>query len=350
MKISATLSHLGRLAVFIALAASAASCDDSFLFDEGEDCSVTYHLRFRYDLNMKYADAFSHEVTSVKLYAFDTDGHLVWQTTESGQQLAEEGYAVTLPLKPGDYRLLAWCGLGNGESFTVPTVAEDDTRESLHCHLNTTLHPEYGTISDKDLASLFHGAIDVSLPDEDNGYEYFYTMPLTKDTNVFRIVLQHLSGKDINVDDFTFRIEDTNSWLNHDNTLRSNDKVTYHAWSTYSGKAGVDITGSRAITEVNVAVAELTVSRLVMSDWSLRNKPMLTIRKAADGDLVARIPIIDYALLVKGNYNRNMTDQEYLDRQDEYNMTFFLDDQDNWLASSIIINSWRVVLNNEELD
>ena len=61
------------------------------------------------------------------------------------------------------------------------------------------------------------------------------------------------------------------------------------------------------------------------------------------------IPLIDYALLVKGYYNRDMTDQEYLDRQDEYTMTFFLDDNDQWASSSIIINSWKVVLDNVEL-
>ena len=53
-------------------------------------------------------------------------------------------------------------------------------------------------------------------------------------------------------------------------------------------------------------------------------------------------------LLVKGNYNKGMTDQEYLDRQHEYNFVFFIDDNHNWLAAQIYINSWRVVLNNTE--
>ena len=57
----------------------------------------------------------------------------------------------------------------------------------------------------------------------------------------------------------------------------------------------------------------------------------------------------DYALLVKGNYNRQMSNQEYLDRQDEYNMTFFLDEDGDWLSASIIVNSWRVVLSNETI-
>ena len=76
--------------------------------------------------------------------------------------------------------------------------------------------------------------------------------------------------------------------------------------------------------------------------------PRLTVRNT-EGKTVLSIPFTDYALLVKGNYNRKMTDQEYLDRQDEYNFIFFLDSNQNWLSASIIVNSWRVVLNNTDL-
>lgn len=364
MKISAYIFRIATAVVATAtLLASLTSCDNAIYDDEG-DCDVIYRLRFRYDMNMKFADAFSHEVKSVRLYAFNSEDKLVWQTEESGERLAQEGYDIILPLQPGDYKLMAWCGLDNGESFTVPTIDTGDTRDPLQCRLNRTQHPEDGAVSTEDLHPLFHGTLDVNLPENLDGGEYIYTMPLTKDTNVFRIVLQHLSGKNIEADDFTFKIEDNNGWLHHDNSLLDDENITYHAWSVYSGSAGVDtpntmayalnpqpstLNQTRAITDVKVAVAELTVSRLVQRDWTVNAKPMLTIRKADDGELVARIPIIDYALLVKGNYNRNMSDQEYLDRQDEYNMTFFLDENNHWLSTTIIINSWRVVLNSGEL-
>lgn len=346
-----TLFKRSLASALVALAAVVAmtSCSGVIYDDEG-DCDVVYRLRFRYDMNMKFADAFPHEVTSVHLYAFTPDGKLVWQTTESGPRLAEEGYDIVLPLEAGQYRLAAWCGLDNGESFTVPEISAGDAHSDIHCRLNRSYDEDGNAISTDDLHRLFHGTLDVDLPVNDDGGEYTYTMPLVKDTNIFRVVLQHLSGKDIDVNDFTFRIEDSNGWLHHDNSLRPDEPVTYHAWSTYSGSAGVDVNTGRAITEVSVAVAELTVSRLVMRDWSKESKPVLVIRKADSGDLVARVPIIDYALLVKGNYNRQMSDQEYLDRQDEYNMTFFLDENQHWLSTVVIINSWRVVLNPTDLD
>jgi hypothetical protein len=60
--------------------------------------------------------------------------------------------------------------------------------------------------------------------------------------------------------------------------------------------------------------------------------------------MVFSIPVKDYVLMVKGYENAQMADQEYLDRQDEYNMTFFLDERDRWYDAYIYINSWRVVL------
>ena len=76
----------------------------------------------------------------------------------------------------------------------------------------------------------------------------------------------------------------------------------------------------------------------------------LTVTDIVEGRKVFSIPLIDYALLVKGYYNRSMDDQEYLDRQDEYNMTFFLDEDDRWVNSFIYINSWKVVLQDSDLD
>ena len=109
------------------------------------------------------------------------------------------------------------------------------------------------------------------------------------------------------------------------------------------GVADMDNEGTRAQSTIGVAIAELTVGRLV-----LENNPILTVTNDK-GETVLSIPLIDYALLVKGHYNREMSDQEYLDRQDEYNMTFFLDENGHWANSTIIINDWQIVLNDADL-
>jgi hypothetical protein len=67
------------------------------------------------------------------------------------------------------------------------------------------------------------------------------------------------------------------------------------------------------------------------------------------GETIINIPLLDYIQLVKGYENRDMSMQEYLDRQDEYNMVFFIDERDNWMQAYIYINSWKVVLQSHAL-
>jgi len=67
------------------------------------------------------------------------------------------------------------------------------------------------------------------------------------------------------------------------------------------------------------------------------------------GERVFTVPLIDYILLVKGKYNEDMSDQEYLDRQDTYDMTFFIVNG-RWASAYIYINSWRVTLQSEHLE
>lgn len=338
------------MAVLMALVLST-SCD-SFVYEEEGDCTVLYRLKFRYDMNLKFADAFANEVKSVRLFAFDPEGKLIWEGADEGPELAAGNYVMTLPLSPGKYRLVAWCGLGGEESFSLPAASATCRMEDLHCRLGGSAGTKSSpTVSDTDLQPLFHGMIDVELPADDDGGEYLYEMPLTKDTNVFRVVLQHLSGEDIDENDFDFTIEDDNAWLAYDNDLFRDEPVVYRPWIKYPGEAGVETFGN-GITNVKVAVAELTTSRLFVRDWTKYRKPMLTIRVARgedEGKLVASVPIIDYALMVMGRHHDRMDRQEYLDRADEYNMTFFLDKDHNWVSAQIQVLSWSVVVNRTDL-
>ena len=77
------------LMMAMTLGSAVVSCD-SILGEEEVDCSVEYRVKFKYDYNMKYADAFSREVGTVTLYAFDDNGKLVYQKTEEGDVLGEE--------------------------------------------------------------------------------------------------------------------------------------------------------------------------------------------------------------------------------------------------------------------
>ena len=79
-------------------------------------------------------------------------------------------------------------------------------------------------------------------------------------------------------------------------------------------------------------------------------EPILTITRNEDQKVVLRIPLVDCALLYKGQKYAYMSDQEFLDREDQYNFTFFLDEYDNWVNSTIIINDWKCIYQESELE
>ena len=329
----------------VAAALAASSCQDGFIFEGEGDCGTYYRIRFRYDYNIKFADAFAAEVNSIALYVFDENDVLVEEiATTDKKALSSGNFEIPLELQPGKYTLMAWGGLMNEESFDMlaDTKVGVTRREELQVRMHRQ-HDEDGKARvSEDLLPLYHGTMPLevkALPGT-----FTETMSLKKNTNVIRILLHEMSGHDVDADKFIFEINDSNGLYDCDNNLLDDEMITYSAWHQSTGSADVDDTDVKAVTSVSVALAELTIGRMRAGD-----SPVLHIKDRETGEDVFRIPVADYALLVKGYYRQGMGDQEYLDRQDEYTMTFFLD-EGKWVSSVIYINSWRVVLNNSELN
>ena len=354
MNIRALIRNVVAKVCMASVCLLAMSSCDNWLYEEEGDCSVYYRLKFRYDMNLKWADAFANEVTSIHLYAFDKSGVLAWQKAEQIVPGTAENYSMLLDLPAGDYKLLAWCGLQNDgeqdESFSVPEARVGETRmEQLQCALNRQ-HDESGAYSNEHLYRLFHGVLDVSLPVNDDGGSYEYIMSLIKNTNHIRVILQHLSGVDVNKDDFIFRIDDENGLMAYDNELLEDENINYLPWDVQNVEAGIGMDGNRAVSNVKGLVADFTVGRLIET----HRKKMILAIDTKDGKKVARIPVMDYALMGKEYYEKEyrypMNERQFLDRLDECVMTLFLDENNNWVSSVIQILSWRVVLSNVDID
>lgn len=345
------------LTVFVAALTSVFTSCDSLIYDDEEDCTVTYKIKFCYDMNLKWADAFPSEVNSVRLYAFDSKGVFVKEFSAKGDILSKPSYYMDLDLPAGDYIFVSWCGLENEgateESFTVPQpVVGVTTLNELICSLNTKNNgdTEY---SDKRLYFLYHGYLEATLPDSQDKQEYIYTMYLTKDTNHIRIILQELSSdEDMDASDYDISIEAANGFMAYDNRLLGDTKVTYMPWSQTADEVGLgkEDVGNGSLVYRKGVVADLSVGRMMEAH---KDDLMLTIRnKQSQETIIARVPIIQYAILSKEYYEmaygHNMTGQEFLDREDEYALTFFLY-QNKWMDSYIYIHSWRVVLHDYDL-
>lgn len=320
------------------------SCD--WWHEDQEGCEYKLRVQFVYDMNMKFADAFEHEVKTVTLHAFDRSGKLVYSKVEPAERILADGGMNVDDLTPGIYNLQVWAegevrytgsyiykgidgaqGIGTSDLKDFQVMVARSDKEV--CHDLTSLF--YGSLHDADLTAV-------------PGDTKTVKVKLVKDTNNVKVVLQHLSGKDLNPDDFDFSITDDNGYMDYDNSLLTDDELVYPAWSKYTGKAGVASSEGSEQTSVSVAIAELTTNRLVTG-----HNMRLHVYEHKTGKNIINIPLIDYALLVKGNYNKSMSDQEYLDRQDAYDLVFFLDENHHWLASTIYINSWRVVLSNPDM-
>ncbi|MCM1376872.1 MAG: FimB/Mfa2 family fimbrial subunit [Clostridium sp.] len=346
--ISSILKALLRV-LPIAAAAWLTSCD-SMIYDYEGDCDPHYKVRFVYDRNLKYADAFASEVEEVTLYIIDGNGQIVWQKYEAGDELKSGSYLMDVDgITPGTYSLVAWCGGGHKTDFSIPESATHYT------HLQSTLsgrsaHDEgwnfEGSAVRDNFRDLYHGKVmDVTFP-EDEG-DHIIVMPLTKDTNDVHVVLQHLSGDPVDESKFLFTIKEENGYLDWDNTILDDEPLTYYAHNVTNGYAGVNVPDyigdgkgneSRAITAVSCAVADFQISRITP-----QKRCMVNIYRKEDKSLVASIPLADYSLITKGQHHK-LSDADYLDYRDDYSLVLFLDDNGRWINTQIFINSWQLVL------
>ena len=331
------------VAMMVALLAMT-SCKDGLIFDGEGDCGVYYRIRFKYDYNIKFADAFANEVNSVALYVFDQNDILLDKIiTNDKESLASGNFEIPIELQPQRYTLLAWAGLEDEESFKLLADAEIGviTLQQMQVKMQVDYNEVGDAIVVDDLKPLFHAVKEIVVKDVPGTYTE--TMSLMKNTNVIRVLLHELSGKEMSAEKFIFEIRDDNGFYNWDNAIIRDQQITYSPWSLTTGSAEVEQT-SRAVSNISVVLAEHTIGRM-----SAGSSPILSVKNRETGELVLSIPIAEYALLIKGNYRQGMGDQEYLDRQDEYSLTLFLDEGE-WVSSYILINSWRVVLNNTDLN
>lgn len=315
------------------------------------DCVQSYNLvRFVYDYNIKFADAFGHEVDHVTLFVFDhTTGVLVKRIDAPRTALGTD-HSLVLDIEPGTYDLLTWAG-DYDKSFDIAQgEVGRSTLADFDCHMRTETEDDGGKGVCEELAPLYHNLQTVELPYASPSNPHTVTVPLVKDTNTFRIVLQHINGEPVDYRDFEVTVTDSNGWMGHDNRLLGDEMLTYRPIYEFSGTVDINtdpVTPSAqpaataqpaTRSAMSAMLVEFTTGRLLES-----HKPMLTVKNKKADKVVFQIDLNQAALLVKGFHREKMSNQEYLDRQDEYNMTFFLDDGSRWVSTVIIINDWRII-------
>ena len=218
--------------------------------DSGQDCTTYRRVHFVFDMNMLFSDAFAHEVDTVTLYANDASGKIVYTKREAVADIVSRGYMDVNDLPSGTYTFRVWA-TGEDRYDNSYTYGDDIIDREDTARLTVTVNRDNAEVN-HDLTPLFFGVTrNVDMTDYQYGGIRETTVYLTKDTNVFRIVLQNLSGANLTPNDFSFYLTDNNGSLDCTNNLVDDEPLTYRAWSVTSGQAGVTGNDGTTVTSVS---------------------------------------------------------------------------------------------------
>lgn len=340
---------LGAIA-FIAPAVVGLSSCDSVIYDDLEACPEGVRLRFVYDYNMEFANAFPSQVHCLTVMVYNEDGSFREKLSVTDPALlSNENWRMDIDLPEGKYKLLVYGGMecADASYHFVQTPTQGSQLTSMQVALNQDIMDRsIGT----ELHSLFYGydkasdgalftPFEVEVKKSTMAYDE-YTVYLMKDTNNLRIVLQELNGDPVDDKDFNFEVVDDNTLMGWNNDVISTSPFSYQPWTRGSTSVGLLPDG----TDSKVAFAEFSFGRLMTS-----NSPILHVTRRSDGSDVINIPLINYLLLLKSESFHKMPNQEFLDRESQWSMIFFLDRHWKWISVKIEISDWVVRINNPEL-
>lgn len=345
--------HITKAFLLLLLASGLAGC--SWLKDDLDGCPGGCRIRVQVSVGVEAggpanAEAFAREVNDLTLWVFDADGRFIDTFREQGDVLRRNNYMMELPLDPGRYQLVVWTGLDDSNYRVTDLVKNVSTLNDLTLRLER----DEANRQNNCLTPLWYGRTTVV--EVQKSQFTLLTVSLTKDTNTLVAVLQDTSGRNLDSDLYTYEIIAANGYMDADNRLLTDDKISYGAYFTQTAQVGEDTGESEntraGLNTLSVARAELNTLRL-MTD----KKTRFVVTEKATGKKILNIDLTQYLLLTRelfqGSSGMRLTDQQYLDYEDRYSVIFFLtptgDVENPYVCLTLNINGWIIRLNNAEL-
>ena len=383
-------NHWGKWALLSAITLmSMSSCINDDLDDCPAPAPSKLSLSFDYTYNVKNADAFAEEVKTINVYAFDENGKFFDSYIESKEQF-EQGHTMEITgLKDGKYTFVCLA-----RDRQLATRAEDDEMEFSFASLTPGVStiddltermgkPEEGVVENaKNFAALYTAQTDVDYKELDEngktGNVVEANLSLLKCTKTYRIVLLPYNNEqtDFTPENFDVYIEGSAAWLDHEGNKVRNEPINYLPYNSehrYSGSTTIE--GENVDQAL---VYDLSSSRMFERDRdsegpSAKENRFVKSQKSNGTDVDEttsyddkRIVIWDkrdkenprkvfdhslpwFLALCGERQGKDWSDQEYLDRQDHYILTFYVpDNRDYNLDAKVKVNGW--VLNLQETD
>jgi len=292
------------------------------------------------------AQAFADDLDNVALWVFDKNGVFIAKFTETGEVLKRNDNTMVLPIEAGEYKMVVWTGTED-VNYEVPNMIPGvSTMDDLTVRVARDQYNRQGN----KLSPLWHGRInDVEVKQA----EYTHlTVHLTKNTKTLITVLNDTSGNPIYSDDYHFEIVADNGYMDYENKLLPDVRISYDAYFVETAQLSND-NGTPALA---VARAELNTLRL-MTDKNTR----FIVTNKKTGKKLLDINLVEYLLLTRefypGSNGKIMAPQAYLDYEDLYRIIFFLTPIPNpdpngdtsYKCLELNINGWIVRINDTEL-
>ncbi len=340
--------------------------------DNMDDCRSQVSLKFDYTYNVKDADAFSAEVKNLNVYVFDKNGKYYDTYVESASKF-ETGHTMNINNLPNEGKYTFVC-LARNTEFVNTRTSEDEMEFSF-----TQLTPGVSTMDDlqeemgrknsqeelinnKNFTALYTAKTTV---DYQEGKSVQGKLSLMKCTKTYRIVLMPYdhNQEDFTLDNFDVRIAGSAALLDCNGDKVENKQITY---LPYSSKTVTNTSGETEIEGEKVDKA--LVYDLASSRMFERNDDTVTSRSGSEYN-DKRIVITDkrngkvlfdhslpWFLAMCGEHTQSSEgtewgDQEYLDRQDHYVLTFYVPKvgNDYYIQTRLKVNGWVVKLINTDI-
>lgn len=169
---------MGAALCVVSIGLAFSSCER--IYDDLDPCPNGVSLRFVYDYNMLYANAFPSSVDCLTLYIYDEDGSYVDTKVVTGTELQDENYRMTLDLEEGTYHFVAYGGLACGDATF--SVLQEPAKGSTYKDLQVEMDKSRSSASvpaERRLHNMFWGELTLEASE-------FYnegTVKMMKNTN-----------------------------------------------------------------------------------------------------------------------------------------------------------------------
>lgn len=316
---------------FIMAGSMLCSCND-LMHDDLPPCDMGVDLQFKYDYNVQRADMFKDHVGGLSVFVYDEQGNFIARhdayNDATSQPLKDPNYAMRINLEPGKYRFATFAfqkkyedALAQpGAKFQIALPQQGDNITSLHARLDR----EQGKVNNQSqpLDTLWQGLSNELVEVKDLQVTR-HTIGLVRDTKQLTISLHQTDEPaNINADDFSYQITNANGDISYDNSLLPDEELTYTPYYTWT----TEFKDTEGNVKERTAHAALMFSRLIWHPVEENDKnAILTITNKTTGEEVARIDLADYLAQCRGAFEaQHYSEQEFLDREYDYKLDFFL--------------------------